>query len=90
MEHQADMEHQAGSLSEPTVAVHAAGPEMTWLQAARGQLVRLHLTDGKVLVGQLLSVDRAALVVQGSGAVPLLVYKHSVTYIAVEEPEDRR
>jgi sRNA-binding regulator protein Hfq len=63
---------------------------MSWLLAACGQLVRLHLTTGKVLVGQLRSVDRAALVVQGSGAVPLLVYKHSVSYIALEEPEDRR
>ena len=59
--------------------------EQTWLRAATGQIVRVHLANGKELIGQLLSFDQAALVIQGSAAVPLLVYKHGIAYVAVEE-----
>lgn len=79
------MNHEGTSVH---VSGHTDEAEMMWLHAARGQVIRLTLIDGKTLVGQLLSADLGALVVQGSGAAPLLVYKHGVAYVAVEEQRE--
>ena len=59
--------------------------ETTWLHAASGKVVRVRLRDGKTLVGQLLSFDQRTLVVKGAAPVPLLIYKHSILYLAVDE-----
>ena len=82
----------ANSQSVPqTTATQTASPdadhaETTWLHAARGKVVRVRLREGKTLVGQLLAFDPHTLVIQGATPVPLLVYKHSIAYLAVDEP----
>jgi sRNA-binding regulator protein Hfq len=81
----------ANSRSVPqSTASHTASPdaddaETTWLHAARGKVVRVRLLEGKTLVGQLLAFDPHTLVLQGKAPVPLLVYKHNVAYLAVDE-----
>jgi sRNA-binding regulator protein Hfq len=64
---------------------HDDEAEITWLQAARGQVVRVRFHSGKTLHGQLLAFDHHTLVLQGAAPVPLLVYKHNVEYLAVGE-----
>ena len=82
----------ANSRSVPqSTASQTASPdvdeaETTWLHAARGKVVRARLRDGKTLVGRLLAFDPHTLVLQGAAAVPLLVYKHNIAYLAVDEP----
>jgi sRNA-binding regulator protein Hfq len=82
----------AHSRSVPqTTASQTASPDaddaqITWLHAASGKVVRVRLLDGKTLVGQLLAFDPCTLVIQGAAPVPLLVYKHSIAYLAVDEP----
>ena len=81
----------ANSQSVPqSTASHTASPdadeaESTWLHAARGKVVRVRLLEGKTLVGQLLAFDPHTLVLQGAAPVPLLVYKHSILYLGVDE-----
>ncbi len=85
------MTHQESSAMGPAAATGSSADttgqdaENAWLRAATSRLVRLTLLDGKTLVGQLLGWDGATLVVQGSGTVPLLIYKHGLAYVAVEE-----
>ena len=74
------------STASQTASPDAEDAETTWLHAARGQLVRVRLLEGKELVGQLLAFDRHTLVIQGAAPVPLLVYKHGIAYLAVDEP----
>ena len=82
----------ANSRSIPqSTASHTASPdaddaEATWLHAARGKVVRVRFLSGKTLAGQLLAFDPHTLVIQGAAPVPLLVYKHSIAYLAVDEP----
>ena len=82
----------ANSRSVPqSTAAHTASPDAdeaqsTWLHAASGKVVRVRLLDGKTLVGQLLAFDPHTLVIQGAAPVPLLVFKHSIAYLAVDEP----
>jgi sRNA-binding regulator protein Hfq len=82
----------ANSRSIPqSTASHTASPdaddaEATWLHAARGKVVRVRLLEGKKLAGHLLAFDSHTLVLQGAAPVPLLVYKHSIAYLAVDEP----
>ena len=82
----------ANSRSEPqSTTAHTASPdadeaETTWLHAARGRVVRVRFHSGKILHGQLLAFDPHTLVLQGAAPVPLLVYKHNVEYLAVDEP----
>lgn len=64
---------------------HEDEAQATWLRTASGQIIRVHLLDGKVLLGQLLAFDHSALVLQGSAPTPLLVFKQCVAYLAVEE-----
>ncbi len=59
--------------------------QATWLRTATGQIIRVHLLEGKTLVGQLLAFDSSALVLQGSAPTPLLVFKQGIAYLAVEE-----
>ncbi len=68
------------------VARHDDEAQTTWLQAARGKLIRVRFLEGKTLEGQLLAFDQSTLVLQGSGPAPLLVYKQSISYLAVDEP----
>ncbi len=65
---------------------HDDEAQTTWLQAARGKLIRVRFLEGKTLEGQLLAFDQGTLVLQGSGSAPLLVYKQSISYLAVDEP----
>ena len=60
--------------------------QMTWLRAARGRIVRVRFLEGKTVTGQLLAFDRSTVVLQGSAPTPLLVYKQSIAYLAVDEP----
>jgi sRNA-binding regulator protein Hfq len=59
--------------------------QTTWLRAAAGRIVRVHFLEGRTLVGQLLAFDQDTLVIQGSGPTPLLVFKQSIAYVAVDE-----
>ena len=75
----------------PSTASQTASPdadeaETTWLHAARGKVVRVRFLSGKTLAGQLLAFDPHTLVLQGAAPVPLLVYKHSIEYLGVDEP----
>jgi sRNA-binding regulator protein Hfq len=76
----------AQTTASQTTSPDADDAQTTWLHAARGKVVRVRLGDGKTLVGQLLAFDRHTLVIQGAAPVPLLVYKHSIAYLAVDEP----
>jgi sRNA-binding regulator protein Hfq len=60
--------------------------QLTWLSAARGKIVRVRFLEGKTVTGQLLAFDRATIVLQGHAPTPLLVYTHSIAYLAVDEP----
>ncbi len=60
--------------------------QMTWLRAARGRIVRVRFLEGKTVTGQLLAFDRSTVVLQGSAPTPLLVYKQSIAYLALDEP----
>ena len=66
---------------------HDDEAQTTWLQAARGKLIRVRFLEGKTLEAQLLAFDQSALVLQGRGPTPLLVYKQSIAYLAVDEPD---
>ncbi len=61
--------------------------QTTWLQAARGKLIRVRFLEGKTLEGQLLAFDQSTLVLQGRGSAPLLVYQQSIAYLAIDEPD---
>jgi len=61
--------------------------QTTWLQAARGKLIRVRFLEGKTLEAQLLAFDQSTLVLQGRGLTPLLVYKQSIAYLAIDEPD---
>jgi sRNA-binding regulator protein Hfq len=74
------------STAAQTASPDADEAEITWLQAARGKVVRVRFLSGKTLVGQLLAFDPHTLVLQGAAPVPLLVYKHNIEYLAVDEP----
>ena len=74
------------STASQTTSPDADDAETTWLHAARGKVVRVRLLEGKKLVGQLLAFDAYTLVLQGAAPVPLLVYKHSIEYLGVDEP----
>ena len=74
------------STASQTASPDADEAETTWLHAARGKVVRVRLLEGKTLVGQLLAFDPHTLVIQGAAPVPLLVYKHSILYLGVDEP----
>ena len=74
------------STASQTASPDADDVETTWLHAAMGQLVRVRLLEGKELVGQLLAFDPHTLVIQGATPVPLLIYKHSIEYLGVDEP----
>jgi sRNA-binding regulator protein Hfq len=74
------------STASQTASADADDAETTWLHAARGKVVRARLRDGKTLVGRLLAFDPHTLVLQGAAPVPLLVYKHSILYLGVDEP----
>jgi sRNA-binding regulator protein Hfq len=74
------------STASQTASPDADDAETTWLHAARGKVVRARLRDGKTLVGRLLAFDPHTLVLQGAAPVPLLVYKHSILYLGVDEP----
>lgn len=63
--------------------------QSTWLRTAVGQIIRVHLLEGKTLTGQLLSFDHSSLVLQGSAPTPLLVFKQCIAYLAVEEQSAR-
>ena len=74
------------STASQTASSDANDAETTWLHAASGQVVRVRFLSGKTLAGQLLAFDPHTLVLQGAGPVPLLVYKHNIEYLAVDEP----
>ena len=74
------------SAASQTASSNADEAETTWLHAARGKVVRVRFHSGKTLHGQLLAFDPHTLVLQGAAPVPLLVYKHNVEYLAVDEP----
>ena len=74
------------SVPQSTASPDAEDAETTWLHAARGKVVRVRFLSGKTLVGQLLACDPHTLVLQGAAPVPLLVYKHNIEYLAVDEP----
>ena len=75
--------------SPETASSREDAAQFTWLHAATGQIIRVQMLDGKKLIGQLLAFDHAALVVQGSAPTPLLVFKQSIAYLAVEEQPQR-
>jgi sRNA-binding regulator protein Hfq len=74
------------STASQTTSPDADDAETTWLHAARGKVVRVRFLSGKTLAGQLLAFDPHTLVLQGAAPVPLLVYKHSILYLGVDEP----
>jgi sRNA-binding regulator protein Hfq len=74
------------SVPQSAASPDAEDAETTWLHAARGKVVRVRLLEGKTLVGQLLAFDPHTLVLKGAAPVPLLVYKHNIAYLAVDEP----
>ena len=74
------------STASQTASPSADDAETTWLHAARGKVVRVRFLSGKTLAGQLLAFDPHTLVLQGAAPVPLLVYKHSIEYLGVDEP----
>jgi sRNA-binding regulator protein Hfq len=74
------------STASQTASPDADDAETTWLHAARGKVVRVRFHSGKTLHGQLLTFDPHTLVLQGAAPVPLLVYKHNIEYLAVDEP----
>ena len=83
----------ANSQSEPRVSAAQATPQLddeaqtTWLHAARGKIIRARFLEGKTLSGRLLTFDRSTIVLQGSEPAPLLVYKQSIAYLAVDSSE---
>ena len=78
--------HTTASQSAFPDAAEADDAETTWLHAAKGKVVRVRFLSGKTLAGQLLAFDPHTLVLQGAAPVPLLVYKHSIEYLGVDEP----
>ena len=74
------------STASQTASADADDTETTWLHTATGKVVRARLRDGKTLVGRLLAFDPHTLVIQGAAPVPLLLYKHSILYLGVDEP----
>ena len=78
-------DHEAGTQVNVTARQQEDDAQTTWLRAAAGRIVRVHFLEGRTLVGQLLASDRDTLVIQGSGATPLLVFKQSIAYVAIDE-----
>lgn len=77
-------QNMPGTIS-PSAVQRDDEAESTWLHAARGHIVRARFLEGKTVAGQLLTFDRSTLVLQGSAPTPLLIYKQSIAYLAVDE-----
>ena len=81
-----NIQGDAQAVPSQGVSGHDDEAQETWLQAARGKLIRVRFLEGKTLEGQLLAFDQSTLVLQGRGSAPLLVYKQSISYLAIDEP----
>ncbi len=82
-----NIQGDAQAASAQGVSRHDDEAQTTWLQANRGKLIRVRFLEGKTLEAQLLAFDQSTLVLKGRGPTPLLVYKQSIAYLALDEPD---